>query len=109
MQNISDWMREIRRTALNKSETSNQMPARLIDVGATEGVKIVETSTIPQSQLSFAALSYVWGVDQTFILLDENTTSLMSSFQIEQLPQTIRDAVTVTRRIGLRYLWVDAL
>jgi hypothetical protein len=109
MQKISDWMREIRKKATIPSETSNQMPSRLIDVGAKEGLRIVKTHTIPQSELSFAALSYVWGVNQSFILLDDNITSLMSSFHIEQLPQTIRDAVTVTRHIALRYLWVDAL
>lgn len=107
MQKISHWMREIRHTAINP--TSDQMPARLIDVGATEGLRIVATSTISQTDLSFAALSYVWGVNQSFVLLERNKSSLMSTFQIEQLPRTIRDAVTVTRGIGLRYLWVDAL
>ncbi|KAH7204828.1 hypothetical protein DER44DRAFT_624559, partial [Fusarium oxysporum] len=26
-----------------------------------------------------------------------------------KLPQTLRDAVTVTRCIGIRYIWIDSL
>ena len=26
-----------------------------------------------------------------------------------ELPQTLRDAVRITRRLGLQYLWIDAL
>jgi hypothetical protein len=28
---------------------------------------------------------------------------------MEMLPQTIQDAISVTHRLGIRYLWVDAL
>lgn len=33
----------------------------------------------------------------------------MRQIPLEKLPRTIRDAVTVTRSLGIRYLWVDAL
>ncbi|KAM6524246.1 hypothetical protein FSOLCH5_004848 [Fusarium solani] len=39
----------------------------------------------------YAALSYVWGPGE------------------EKWPQTIKDAMTVTRMMGLKYLWVDRL
>lgn len=32
-----------------------------------------------------------------------------SGFEIGEAPQTLQDAVTITRHLGLRYLWVDAL
>jgi hypothetical protein len=28
---------------------------------------------------------------------------------LEELAQTLRDAIDVTRKLGIRYLWVDAL
>lgn len=31
-------------------------------------------------------------------------TILLSSF-----PQTLRDAITITKSLGFRYLWIDAL
>lgn len=36
-------------------------------------------------------------------------SDLMNEIPIRQLPQTLQDAVKVTRQMGLRYLWVDAL
>jgi hypothetical protein len=42
-------------------------------------------------------------------LLKGNKTSLMTGLEYGELPKTIQDAVTVTRRLGYSYLWVDAL
>jgi len=30
-------------------------------------------------------------------------------FQSSELPETFRDAVQVTRELGIRYLWIDSL
>lgn len=32
-----------------------------------------------------------------------------SGFSLSEAPQTLQDAVTITRHLGLRYLWIDAL
>ncbi|KAH0563408.1 hypothetical protein GP486_002029 [Trichoglossum hirsutum] len=37
------------------------------------------------------------------------TRVVESGFNISDLPKTIQDAVTVTRNLGLKYLWVDSL
>ena len=34
---------------------------------------------------------------------------MMSGVPLSEFPATLRDAVTITRRIGIRHLWVDAL
>lgn len=57
----------------------------------------------------YAALSYCWGHSNPFILTAATKRDLQKGFHLRQLPRTIRDAVRVTREIGLRYLWVDAL
>ncbi|KAF1979678.1 HET-domain-containing protein, partial [Bimuria novae-zelandiae CBS 107.79] len=61
------------------------------------------------SAKGFVALSYVWGQNQTYVLTAATQGKLHSSFSIHDLPQTIQDAITVTRAIGLRFIWVDAL
>ena len=106
---IENWMQKLPPIAESSGINALQVPARLIDLQADQGLRIVDTATLMQSEHSFAALSYVWGVQQTFILLSKNKDALFESFQIAQLPKTIQDSVTVTHRIGLRYLWVDAL
>jgi hypothetical protein len=61
----------------------------------------------------YAALSYVWG-DYTYAKLDNRTIKKYfdeGSLAPESvnLPQAIIDAMKVARRVGLLYLWVDAL
>ncbi|RYP26262.1 hypothetical protein DL767_008112 [Monosporascus sp. MG133] len=64
-----------------------------------------------QSTWQFVALSYVWGTTNTVVLTKNNSSKLAEkgALQDVELPATIRDAVTVTRQLGVRYMWVDAL
>ncbi|KAF2122009.1 heterokaryon incompatibility protein-domain-containing protein, partial [Lophiotrema nucula] len=57
----------------------------------------------------YAALSYCWGKAQTFTTTAETYVARCRGFNLTELPQTIRDAVIVTREMGLRFLWVDAI
>jgi hypothetical protein len=76
-------------------------------------LRITDTSRLACSETEhyrgFAALSYVWDTNQTFVLLSTTIDEFMSGFDVQKLPQTIQDAVTVARRLGFRHLWVDAL
>jgi hypothetical protein len=58
----------------------------------------------------YATLSYCWGEAQKFMLL---TTTVLEAWTerlpIEHLPQSSQDAIEVTRALGIRYLWIDAL
>jgi hypothetical protein len=47
--------------------------------------------------MPYVALSYVWGCG----------SAATSITELEALPNTIRDAITVTLKLGFRYLWVD--
>lgn len=63
----------------------------------------------------YVTLSYVWGrVDVLRTLKStvdrfEQRSGLKRPEVYEKIPWTIRDAMQVTRKIGLRYLWVDSL
>ncbi|KAH6957661.1 heterokaryon incompatibility protein-domain-containing protein, partial [Ilyonectria sp. MPI-CAGE-AT-0026] len=84
-------------------------PKRLIDVGLPEQpfIQLVQTDGRP---LDYVALSYCWGENQTGRITTRETVSeMMQGVSLTLLSQTILDAVTVVRRLRLRYLWVDAL
>jgi hypothetical protein len=69
--------------------------------------------TIPQGEsLSYVALSYCWGDAQQMEKAKTTRANVQDRhrrIELSQLPQTIRDAIEVTRSLGLVYLWVDAL
>ncbi|KFY44977.1 hypothetical protein V494_01230 [Pseudogymnoascus sp. VKM F-4513 (FW-928)] len=70
---------------------------------------LIETSATPV----FAALSYVWGPIETFKTLTKTLPSLMKPGSLSKVfslyPTTIQDAITLTRQLDHRYLWVDSI
>lgn len=55
------------------------------------------------------ALSHSWG-DAIFLNLEStNITALMSEIPIQALSQTHRDLLSITRRLGHRYISIDLL
>ncbi|KAJ8064437.1 hypothetical protein OCU04_006776 [Sclerotinia nivalis] len=97
------------------------LPTRLLDLcpRGVADLRLVVTNEDPDllaqdtSQKRYAALSYCWGpadkainqLKTTRDVLDEH----LSGIQLEKVPQTVSDAICVCRRLGIRYLWVDAL
>jgi hypothetical protein len=55
----------------------------------------------------YAVLSYCWGQDQIFKTLKSNVWTVPRA--MKDLPQTIQDAVLVTRQLNFDYLWVDSM
>lgn len=49
------------------------------------------------------------GGPQNVITTTKTLSTYLDGFSTKGLPQTVRDAVTVARRLGFRYLWIDAL
>lgn len=109
MNTIEKWMNNLAPLSTALSLDADQLPARLIELQEHGGLCLVNTKHLQQLDKGFAALSYVWGAGQSFILLSTTQASLTQGFEEQQLPKTIQDAISVTRRIGLRYIWVDAL
>ena len=70
--------------------------------------------TRPASELpEYAALSYVWGdAEQLVVLKKESLAGFLvedSEYLALPLNYTIADAIGLASRIGLRYIWIDAL
>jgi len=103
-----------------RSANSRFLPSRLLDVGETRAVldfdvRLVSSRKFPAHELrQYAALSYCWGSDDESKARQVRTTTrnhLDHHIRIERvdLPRTVQDAITVTRRLGIRYIWIDAL
>jgi hypothetical protein len=58
----------------------------------------------------FAALTYCWGRTATGLIASKSCIEqLFIDINFEELSKTVADAVQVTRRLGLRYLWFDSI
>lgn len=68
-----------------------------------------------QPECRYLALSYVWGARKksTLVLTSHNEDELMKPGALTNyqalIPNTIWDCMTVVRRLGQGYLWVDSL
>lgn len=86
---------------------ANGGPLRLIEIGrGNEQARLIENF----HQISrYAALSYCWGGDQDYKTTSSNIMSNQQQLDLPKTAKTIHDAISVTKKLGLKYLWVDAL
>lgn len=54
-------------------------------------------------------LSYRWGDDVSFQTSRSNYEDRKKGFRVEDLPRLFQDAITLTRSLKIKYLWVDSL
>ncbi|KAK4106654.1 HET-domain-containing protein, partial [Parathielavia hyrcaniae] len=90
--------------------TNVALPSRLIDVGDATIAPDVRLRVTEQGDTGeYAALSYCWGGPQPVKATLGDLDSMKQRIALADLPRTLQDAVRLTRGIGQRYLWVDAL
>ncbi|EIW54647.1 HET-domain-containing protein [Trametes versicolor FP-101664 SS1] len=89
------------------SPPSPLLPTRLVDCSDPALPRLVLTTG---ERGEYIALSYVWGEEKPY------QTAISSGVSIYEhgiassiLPQTVRDAISVTHALGFQYLWVDTL
>jgi len=89
----------------------HQLPTRLIDVGTSAGSMKHHLWINSQSTVSVAyvAISYRWSPAPAILLTQDTQASFMEEIPISKLPKANQDAIEVTRRLNIRYLWIDAL
>lgn len=93
---------------------STRNPTRLLHVISASEVQLVETGE-DIGLVEYDALSYCWGsLEDTAIQRGRTTNANLATrkvqpFSTSELPATIRDAVTLTRGCGLRYIWIDSV
>lgn len=112
----ADWLNECRSSHADCPRvTAVSLPTRLLDVS---GVAVDGTSKDPFLYISdankrseYVALSYCWGQEgnEDFVLTQSTLERKMDIIPLSGLPQTLRDAITITKWLGFRYLWIDAL
>ncbi|PWY76020.1 HET-domain-containing protein, partial [Aspergillus sclerotioniger CBS 115572] len=87
------------------------LPTRILDLGEGRDCHVIHLIESTGARGLYTALSYCWGPPDHWPLrtTNDNLQQHKNGIAIESLAKTYRDAITVTRSLGIRYLWVDAL
>ncbi|KAH8654569.1 heterokaryon incompatibility protein-domain-containing protein [Tricladium varicosporioides] len=96
------------------SGSEQPLPNRILDLGTKKSTSDTDTVRLYLTQNEpgrYACLSYCWGNPEALIKTTQATIHgyCDQGVAIADLPTTFRDAISIVRRLGLRYLWVDSL
>ncbi|RYP44874.1 hypothetical protein DL768_008709 [Monosporascus sp. mg162] len=88
------------------------LPTRLLHLGDdladdTPNIKLIEPST--ELRERYVALSHSWGKEQPLRTTTATLEDHKAGIPFARLPKTFQDAVSITRRLGIRHLWIDSL
>ena len=88
------------------------LPKRLLHVGDKNLTTIRLYETKPGDCVKtfpYIALSHPWGSPPHYCTEPSNIAEHKQGIDFARLPATFQDAVSTTRELGFRYLWIDSL
>ncbi|KAH6703309.1 heterokaryon incompatibility protein-domain-containing protein [Leptodontidium sp. MPI-SDFR-AT-0119] len=112
------WIKEILRAddiAQQHNQISNEeLPKRVLDISQQsedeeDMIKLIEIDNAAPIKGRYIALSHCWGREGHFRLTESTLNHMKTGLPTSSLAKNFRDAITITRLLGLRYLWIDAL
>ena len=99
------------RCAQDGLQAGQDMPARLLYVGHAndpDSLRVCPYSAKEGNQ-PYATLSHCWGQLEILKLTEATLGTLQNEIDLRDLTKTFQDAVTVTRKLQIRYIWMDSL
>lgn len=105
---VRGWLEECQshHSFCRRSEdTQTQLPTRLIEIAEDGTAQLVET----RGQVGqYVALSYCWGQhpedNRSTTVYNVQTRLLAGGLPRDELPAAIRDAVSITEELGIKYI-----
>ena len=87
-------------------EEPPQLPTRVIDVGGEgQPPRLIISNGV---RSNYMTLSHCWGSSRWVATTTESLPRMMERFDLDAIPKTYADAIIVTRRLGVQYLWIDS-
>ena len=90
------------------------LPSRLLDVGLGDAspIRLVPGEQCESYGGNYLTLSHCWGAtpsDASWKTTLGKVKRFSTRIPPEDLPRTFQEAVTITRNLGQRYIWIDSL
>lgn len=119
-QKIKKWIMECSESHTSCSQwpltagISASLPTRLLQVTPSSqplAIRLVTTQHLDPAACPYVTLSHCWGNEPLIKLLKGNLNEFFTPTGIpwDLLPLTFQQAISVTRKLGLAYIWIDAL
>ncbi|KAH8648307.1 heterokaryon incompatibility protein-domain-containing protein, partial [Tricladium varicosporioides] len=105
---ILKWSKACSSSHSKCRQSSAPLPTRIIDVGCLPE-DIPRLCSGENRSDPYCALSHCWGSSQPLRTTKATLHEGESGIAWHLLPQTFQDAMIVTRRLSIRYLWIDSL
>lgn len=112
---IQGWLRDCVDHHDSCSSTTTFVPTRVIDVGASDGSvePRLRKTTLQDQGKPYIAMSYCWGDqiqgNQNLKTTDDNLYERLNYIPLIDFPRVLQHAILITRKLGIRYIWIDAL
>ncbi|KAL9622200.1 MAG: hypothetical protein Q9160_003383 [Pyrenula sp. 1 TL-2023] len=104
----TDWLR---RCSESHGECVGQkhtvLPTRLVSV-SDNVVRLVLTQGW-DTKLRYSTLSHRWGDTEFLKLTTANLDPFLAEVPADLLPKIFSEAIKITRRLGLKHIWIDSL
>lgn len=93
------------------------LPSRLLDVSISSNPETVclrgrdeiLSRAKDTEDIAYLTLSHMWGTEKFYTLTNDTFMALQQGVDITELRPLFRDAIALTRRFKVRYLWIDSL
>ena len=107
----SSWLKDClsNHTLCPKASIEASLPTRIIDVGPADGSIEPYLLQSDKRKGSYITLSHCWGGKVPLTTTEDTLEDRKVSIPFTSLPKTFREAVIITRRFRIRYLWIDSL
>ncbi|KAK3396576.1 HET-domain-containing protein [Sordaria brevicollis] len=118
LETARSWLQNCRQThALCGSVNPTFNPTRLIYIHDASSVQLIETKKETETH-PYVAFSHCWGTSKHLTLLQDDPDTqtkgnieqlLLSPIQVETLPTSYREGISVSLALGFRHIWIDSL
>ncbi|KAI3337146.1 HET-domain-containing protein [Xylariaceae sp. AK1471] len=84
------------------------LPTRVLDIGlrCESPIRVVCGSSRTER---YVCLSHCWGSKPQLITTEKTLPDYEKEIAWSVFPATFKDAITISRRLGIRYIWIDSL
>lgn len=108
LQVLKYWLRTCQRSHPECSIPQATLPSRVLQIHG-QGAERVSLRLSNGKRRPYTALSHCWGSGSVPKTTRGNLATRQRGIPLIELPQSFLDAISVTRELGFRYLWIDSL